>query len=55
MFSHLRRRSHPAVVEQIIREAVVLEQDFLCDALPVSLIGLNVVRSLPIVPPLSLA
>ncbi|KAF9793015.1 ribonucleotide reductase small subunit [Thelephora terrestris] len=41
LFSHLRRRPHPKLVEKIITEAVSIEQEFLTDALPVSLIGMN--------------
>ncbi|RXK37299.1 ribonucleoside-diphosphate reductase subunit M2 [Tremella mesenterica] len=41
LFTHLRRRPHPSTVEKIIREAVKIEQEFLTDALPVSLIGMN--------------
>ncbi|KAJ4490580.1 ribonucleotide reductase small subunit [Lentinula aciculospora] len=41
LFSHLRRRPHPKNVERIIGEAVAIEQEFLTDALPVSLIGMN--------------
>ncbi|KAI0036046.1 ribonucleotide reductase small subunit [Vararia minispora EC-137] len=41
LFSHLRRRPHPDTVNRIITEAVVIEQEFLTDALPVSLIGMN--------------
>lgn len=41
LFSHLKRRPHPDVVEAIIKEAVVIEQEFLTDALPVKLIGMN--------------
>ncbi|KAK2466124.1 hypothetical protein APHAL10511_001766 [Amanita phalloides] len=41
LFSHLKRRSHPQVVKTIIMEAVEIEQEFLTDALPVSLIGMN--------------
>jgi ribonucleoside-diphosphate reductase subunit M2 len=36
-----KRRPHPDTVEKIIREAVDLECEFLTDALPVSLIGMN--------------
>jgi ribonucleoside-diphosphate reductase subunit M2 len=39
LFSHLRKRPHPATVRLIITEAVIIEQEFLTDALPVSLIG----------------
>ncbi|KIP12675.1 hypothetical protein PHLGIDRAFT_17490 [Phlebiopsis gigantea 11061_1 CR5-6] len=41
LFSHLKRRPHPEVVRRIIVEAVVIEQEFLTDALPVGLIGMN--------------
>ncbi len=36
-----KRRPHPETVERIIREAVDLECEFLTEALPVSLIGMN--------------
>lgn len=41
LFSHLERRPHPDTVEQIIREAVEIEKEFLTEALPVNLIGMN--------------
>ncbi|ORY56797.1 ribonucleotide reductase small subunit [Leucosporidium creatinivorum] len=41
MFSHLERRPHPDTVEMIIKEAVEIEKEFLTEALPVSLIGMN--------------
>merc|ERR1712137_367077 len=41
LFSHLQRRPHPDTVKKIITEAVTIEQEFLTDALPVSLIGMN--------------
>ncbi|KAK0203039.1 ribonucleotide reductase small subunit [Desarmillaria ectypa] len=41
LFSHLKRRPHPEVVKHIITDAVSIEQEFLTDALPVSLIGMN--------------
>lgn len=41
LFSHLNRRASPAIVTSIIVEAVAIEQEFLTDALPVSLIGMN--------------
>ncbi len=41
LFSHLKRRPHPDTVEKIIMEAVVIEQEFLTEALPVGLIGMN--------------
>ncbi|KAJ7286181.1 ribonucleotide reductase small subunit [Mycena rebaudengoi] len=41
LFTHLKRRPHPDTVRRVITEAVEIEQDFLTDALPVSLIGMN--------------
>jgi ribonucleoside-diphosphate reductase subunit M2 len=41
LFSHLNKRPHPDTVRKIITEAVSIEQSFLTDALPVSLIGMN--------------
>jgi len=41
LFSHLKRRPHPDTVNRIITEAVAIEQEFLTDALPVALIGMN--------------
>ncbi|KAJ1969423.1 Ribonucleotide-diphosphate reductase (RNR), small subunit [Dispira parvispora] len=41
LFSHLRNKPSQEVVKAIIVEAVAIEQDFLSDALPVSLIGMN--------------
>ncbi|KAH9966138.1 ribonucleotide reductase small subunit [Russula dissimulans] len=41
LFSHLKRRPHPDTVNRIITEAVGIEQEFLTDALPVALIGMN--------------
>ncbi|KAG6372940.1 ferritin-like superfamily [Boletus reticuloceps] len=39
--SHLGWCPHPRVIQQIITEAVKIEQEFLTDALPVALIGMN--------------
>ncbi|KAJ4482650.1 ribonucleotide reductase [Lentinula lateritia] len=39
--THLKRRAQPSIIKKIITEAVAIEQDFLTDALPVSLIGMN--------------
>merc|ERR1712144_104656 len=41
LFSHLKRRPHPDTVERIIKQAVEIEVEFLSDALPVRLIGMN--------------
>ncbi|KAJ3545328.1 hypothetical protein NMY22_g2486 [Coprinellus aureogranulatus] len=41
LFGHLKRRPHPDVVKTIITQAVEIEQEFLTDALPVKLIGMN--------------
>ncbi|KAH0587435.1 Ribonucleotide-diphosphate reductase (RNR), small subunit [Termitomyces sp. 'cryptogamus'] len=43
LFTHLRRRPHPEIIERIIVEAVKIEQEFLTDALPVALIGMNAI------------
>ncbi|KAF9534797.1 beta subunit of ribonucleotide reductase [Crepidotus variabilis] len=41
LFSHLQRRPHPDTVQRIITQAVTIEQEFLTEALPVKLIGMN--------------
>ncbi|RIA99228.1 ribonucleoside-diphosphate reductase subunit [Glomus cerebriforme] len=41
LFSHLRTRPSIKTVEAIITEAVTIEQEFLTEALPVNLIGMN--------------
>ncbi|KAF4217792.1 hypothetical protein CNMCM8980_008456 [Aspergillus fumigatiaffinis] len=41
LFSHLNHRPDKKVVEDIIVEAVAIEQEFLTDALPVALLGMN--------------
>ncbi|KAL1855986.1 Ribonucleotide-diphosphate reductase (RNR), small subunit [Paecilomyces lecythidis] len=41
LFSHLNHRPSPDVVEKIIVDAVAIEQEFLTDALPVALLGMN--------------
>ncbi|KAG1849431.1 ribonucleoside-diphosphate reductase small chain [Suillus subalutaceus] len=41
LFSHLKCRPHPDTVKCIITQAVIIEQEFLTDALPVSLMGMN--------------
>ncbi|KAJ7179230.1 ribonucleotide reductase small subunit [Mycena filopes] len=41
LFTHLKRRPHPDTVRRVITEAVKIEQEFLTDALPVGLIGMN--------------
>ncbi|EAW13098.1 ribonucleotide-diphosphate reductase subunit RNR2 [Aspergillus clavatus NRRL 1] len=41
LFSHLNNRPDKKVVEDIIVEAVAIEQEFLTDALPVALLGMN--------------
>ncbi|PPQ77373.1 hypothetical protein CVT25_010955 [Psilocybe cyanescens] len=46
LFSHLKRRPHPDTIQNIITEAVKIEQEFLTadiisDALPCGLIGMN--------------
>ncbi|KAI9748809.1 MAG: Ribonucleotide-diphosphate reductase (RNR), small subunit [Lichina confinis] len=41
LLSHLRHRPSPAAIEKIIVEAVTIEQEFLVDALPCALLGMN--------------
>lgn len=41
LFKHLNNKPTPLAVRQIITEAVVIEQEFLTEALPVALIGMN--------------
>jgi ribonucleoside-diphosphate reductase subunit M2 len=41
LFSHLRHKPSHDKIYSIIRDAVNIEQEFLCDALPVALIGMN--------------
>ena len=38
---HLNHKLDPGVVEEIIKDAVAIEQEFVSDALPVKLIGMN--------------
>jgi ribonucleoside-diphosphate reductase subunit M2 len=41
LFSHINNKPSPEQVERIITEAVKIEQEFLTDALPVALLGMN--------------
>jgi ribonucleotide reductase beta subunit family protein with ferritin-like domain len=41
MFSHLKNKIPRARVRPIVEEAVKIEQEFLTDALPVAMIGMN--------------
>lgn len=41
LFSHLKKRPSKKIVERIITEAVAIEKEFLTEALPVSLLGMN--------------
>lgn len=41
LFQHMRNKSAPETIRAIITEAVGIEQEFLTDALPVNLIGMN--------------
>ncbi|CAG9467865.1 unnamed protein product [Pedinophyceae sp. YPF-701] len=41
LYSHLRAPLPQATVTRIVREAVELEREFCCEALPVSLVGMN--------------
>ena len=41
LLSHMRHRPSPQKIQEIIIEAVAIEQEFLTEALPVSLLGMN--------------
>lgn len=41
LFSHIKSKPSPDAVEKIITEAVSIEKEFLTDALPVALLGMN--------------
>ncbi|KAK7470763.1 Ribonucleotide-diphosphate reductase (RNR), small subunit [Stygiomarasmius scandens] len=41
LFSYLKKRPHPDTIRRIITEAVSIEHQFMTDALPVRLIGMN--------------
>lgn len=41
LYSKLRKKLTQDRVEEIVRDAVKIEKGFVCDALPVSLIGMN--------------
>lgn len=41
LFSHLNNRPSKEAVQNIITEAVIIEQEFLTDALPCALLGMN--------------
>lgn len=41
MFKHLVQKPDEEEIITIIKDAVVIEQEFLTDALPVSMIGMN--------------
>ncbi|ANB15447.1 ribonucleotide-diphosphate reductase subunit RNR2 [Sugiyamaella lignohabitans] len=41
LFGHLVNRPKKSVIEKIITEAVIIEKEFLTDALPCSLLGMN--------------
>jgi ribonucleoside-diphosphate reductase subunit M2 len=41
LFRYLQKKTDPALIRQIICEAVTIEQEFLTEALPVALIGMN--------------
>jgi len=41
LYTHLNHKCDEAVVRSIIMDAVSIEQEFVCEALPVSLVGMN--------------
>ena len=41
LYSHLEKKTNKTRVYEIIKEAVEIEQEFICEALPCRLIGMN--------------
>ena len=41
MFTYLKNKPSEERIKEIIKDAVVIEQEFLTEALPVKLIGMN--------------
>ena len=41
LYSYLNNKPDTSIVRQIVTEAVEIEKEFVCDALPVSLVGMN--------------
>ncbi|KAK5575207.1 hypothetical protein RB653_010463 [Dictyostelium firmibasis] len=41
LYTKLQRKLDPKVIETMIRDAVACEKEFICDSLPVDLIGMN--------------
>ena len=41
LFHHLKNRPSEALIHEIFKDAVKIEKSFVCDSLPVSLIGMN--------------
>ena len=41
MFTYLKNKPSEERIKEIIKDAVVIEQEFLTEALPVKLIGIN--------------
>jgi ribonucleoside-diphosphate reductase subunit M2 len=41
LYSHLNTKCDEAVVRELVMDAVAIEQEFVCEALPVSLVGMN--------------
>jgi len=41
LFNKLTKKLNKQKVKEIIREAVIIEKEFICDALPCKLIGMN--------------
>lgn len=41
LMQHLKHKPAPELIERVITEAVTIEKEFLTDALPVALLGMN--------------
>lgn len=41
LYSQMTHKPEPGVVQHIIRDAVTIEKEFVCNSIPVALIGMN--------------
>ncbi len=41
LYSYINKKPNESVVRQIVKEAVEIEKEFVCDALPCALVGMN--------------
>jgi ribonucleoside-diphosphate reductase subunit M2 len=41
LYSYINKKPNESIVRQIVKEAVEIEKEFVCDALPCALVGMN--------------